>query len=367
MTGLGMFHDQDSRYGFNMLADIVESESMSGAVLMQANSDYDFEDHNDEDMMAITYVGEALDDSKTYGYRSHYDKNAGIYVYHSAFNNNEVRESLVSVTGIGGSSKAAVNAARVSYGKDSKTPFDNKDRKLLLRLLRDNHGTPLEHNMITYKILIPNPMFKQTLRHRIGVSFNEISGRYSVIKERYYVPLRLRLQNETNHQGSSTKTLSQMDTLTMRGKIIETMKNAQGVYQELLAMGVAKEIARFHLPSSFYTEAYVTFNLRSLVAYLNLRVDDHAQYETREYAKMMACGAYLVFPEFFELALSSESSAFLPGVRSTLLNVLSPLMLGCQVTEGRHIYYNEPHNELGLNKITSKRRDITGHIRMLGN
>jgi thymidylate synthase (FAD) len=355
---------EEPRLGINMIGDALLESHKTGGYLLNANSE-PFADPADEDLIGISLTGELFseDDALT----QPESRVPGIYMYHSAFNNSVVNTSLVAVTGIGGSAKAAVNAARVSYGKDSASSFNLRDAKLLKRLFRDNHGSPLEHNLLTFKVLMPNPLFKQTLRHRVGVSFNEISGRYSVVRDRYYVPLRLRLQNPTNHQGSAQEALSEIHTLTMQGKIRRSIALANEVYHELLDMGVSKELARLHLPGSFYTEAYVTFNMRSLIHYLNLRVEAHAQYEIQEYAKMFALGAYLSFPEFFELTLDEESSVFLPGVKKTLSRLIHQVATVTPPLDATHGYYNSLQNKEGGKNLIDNRRNTTGYIRMLGN
>jgi thymidylate synthase (FAD) len=80
---------------------------------------------------------------------------------------------------------AICQAARVSYGQGTKSV--NEDKGLIRYLMRHSHTTPNE--MIDFKFLMKMPLFiaRQMFRHRT-VSLNEISGRYSVMKDEFYIP-----------------------------------------------------------------------------------------------------------------------------------------------------------------------------------
>lgn len=124
--------------------------------------------------------------------------------------------------------------------------------------------------------------------HRTG-SFNEVSARYSVMKDEFYVPDPVRKQSESNRQGSSDEivtTIPQVTTHTDPGLYIK--ENTDGAYEDyqlLLNAGVARELARTVLPVSLYTEFYWTVNLWNLMHFLKLRLDKHAQYEIRVFGE----------------------------------------------------------------------------------
>ena len=101
-----------------------------------------------------------------------------------------------------GDDKMIVNAARVSFGGDSDAPLTGRDEKLIAYLLKHKHGSPFEHNLITFKVVCPIFVDRQLVRHRVGVSKNEISGRYVELQERDYMPGQFRKQAPSNRQAS---------------------------------------------------------------------------------------------------------------------------------------------------------------------
>ena len=115
-------------------------------------------------------------------------------------------------------------------------------------------------------------------------SLNEISGRYSILKDEFYEPdvSRMVKQSKDNKQGSSEELLEDAES------ILQSFKDEQfemyDNYQEYIQGGMAKEMARINLPLSIYTEWYITFDLHNLFHFLKLRMDSHAQYEVREFA-----------------------------------------------------------------------------------
>lgn len=203
--------------------------------------------------------------------------------------------SLVQHTG---DDKMIVNAARVSFGGDNHAVLSERDEKLIRYLLQHNHGSPFEHNLITFKVVCPVFVDRQMVRHRVGVSKNEISGRYVEMQERHFVPPQFRKQAPTNRQASveDDGTLDQDTALHVWE---ESWKEATNAYQRLLELGVTREQARGVLPLSLYTESYYTFNVRSLLHFLHLRDHEGAQYETRLIAKAMAELAEPLFPVTF--------------------------------------------------------------------
>ena len=174
---------------------------------------------------------------------------------------------------------AIVQAARVSYAEGTKT--SRSDEGLIRYLMRHWHNTPFE--MVEFKFHIKMPIFvaRQHLRHRTA-SVNEMSARYSVIPDEYYVPDEYRVQSKVNKQGSEG-VLQFSDEVTKNGpaKICDA---AFDVYKELLEQGCCRELARCHLPQSTYTEFYWKINLHNLMHYLMLRMDSGAQKEIRDYA-----------------------------------------------------------------------------------
>jgi thymidylate synthase (FAD) len=178
---------------------------------------------------------------------------------------------------------AIVQAARVSYAAGTKTT--RSDEGLIRYLLRNWHTTPFE--MVEFKFHIKMPIFvaRQHLRHRTA-SVNEVSGRYSIVPNEFYVPHEYRTQSETNRQGSGGPLIpgspDDMERLKGPRKICEA---AFEVYDEILSMGCCRELARGHLPQTTYTEFYWKINLHNLMHYLQMRMEEHAQKEIRDYAQ----------------------------------------------------------------------------------
>ena len=99
-----------------------------------------------------------------------------------------------------GNDAAIVQAARVSYGRGTKSVRD--DRALIRYLMRHRHTTPFE--MVEYKFLVRLPIYvaRQFVRHRTA-SINGPSARYSIVPDEYEVPPaeEVRQQSTRNHQG----------------------------------------------------------------------------------------------------------------------------------------------------------------------
>lgn len=198
-----------------------------------------------------------------------------------------------------GDDKMIVNAARVSFGGDNLAPLSGRDERLIRYLLSHHHGSPFEHNLITFKVVCPIFVDRQMVRHRVGVSKNEISGRYVEMQERNFTPPQFRKQAPSNRQAS-VEDDGTLDQEAAARVWEDAWRAAYGAYQELLALGVTREQARGVLPLSLYTESYFTFNVRSLLHFLELREHEGAQYETRLYAQAMRRLAQPLFPVTFE-------------------------------------------------------------------
>ncbi len=186
-----------------------------------------------------------------------------------------------------GGDAAIVQAARVSYGEGTKKV--SEDRGLIRYLMRQRHTSPFE--MVEFKFHVKLPIFvaRQWIRHRTA-NVNEYSGRYSVMKEEFYVPepKDIRFQSAVNKQGRAEEEVP--DELKQRfiGFLKRTHAASYEEYQRLVEGGLARELARIGLPLSLYTEWYWKIDLRNLFHFLRLRLDPHAQQEIREYAKVMA-------------------------------------------------------------------------------
>lgn len=183
-----------------------------------------------------------------------------------------------------GGDAGVVQAARVSHGDGSKGP--EADRKLIGYMLQHDHGSPFESAVLKFHVSCPILVMRQWIRHRIA-SYNEISFRYTEAPDEFYVPATFRAPSKTNLQGS-VEAPHQINHAQCREIVERASFKSYADYQELLALGVAKEMARMVLPVNIYTQFYWTVNARSLMNFLSLRCEGHAQAETREYANALA-------------------------------------------------------------------------------
>jgi thymidylate synthase (FAD) len=182
-----------------------------------------------------------------------------------------------------GTDSSIVQAARVSYGVGTKRV--REDRGLIRYLLRHSHTTPFEMCEIKLHVRVPMDIWRQWIRHRTA-SVNEYSTRYSVaIDSAQQTPVdEWRVQSVGNRQGSDGIIDSDVGAI-LTAREAELHQLSREVYNQRLELGVAREQARKDLPLSTYTEAYWKTNLHNLLHFLALRMDDHAQYEIREYAR----------------------------------------------------------------------------------
>lgn len=186
-----------------------------------------------------------------------------------------------------GDDSSIVQAARVSYGKGTKTV--NEDRGLIRYLMRHRHTTPFE--MVEFKFHVKLPIFiaRQWIRHRTA-NVNEYSGRYSEMKDEFYIPdkSQIRLQSISNRQGRAEEQINQDEASQISNDMRSIQTTAFAEYQKLLEKGISREIARINLPLSNYTEWYWKIDLHNLFHFLSLRMDSHAQYEIRVFAETIA-------------------------------------------------------------------------------
>lgn len=198
-----------------------------------------------------------------------------------------MNHGFVRLVDVMGDDAAIVQAARVSYGAGTKKVHE--DRGLIRYLLRHAHTTPFE--MVEFKFHIKLPIFiaRQWIRHRTA-NVNEISGRYSVMQDEFYIPEadQLRPQSSHNRQGRAEEPFAAEIAEGMRESFRAEQDAAYAEYTKRIDEGMAREIARVNLPLSLYTEWYWKIDLHNLFHFLRLRLDDHAQYEIRVYAQAMA-------------------------------------------------------------------------------
>lgn len=198
-----------------------------------------------------------------------------------------------------GSDERIVQAARVSYGDGTKT---KREDKALIKYLYDNkHTSPFEHVQFTFHVKAPIFIARQWMRHRTA-SINEISGRYSILQDEFYIPSAedICVQSKDNKQGRGESV-----NPSLAREVQEYIKISQEcsyeAYQSLLEHGVSREIARMVLPLNIYTQWYWSIDLHNLMHFLRLRLHSHAQLEIRNYAKAIVSLIEPVVPISMEI------------------------------------------------------------------
>lgn len=194
-------------------------------------------------------------------------------------------KGFVKLVDLMGDDSSIVQAARVSYGKGTKTL--NEDEGLIRYLLRHHHTTPFE--MVEFKFHCRMPIFvaRQWIRHRTA-NVNEMSARYSEMPDWFYEPdaALCTTQSAQNRQGGTG--IQVADSATMAGEFRKIHDSTYSSYEQFLEKGMRRELARVALPVSLYTEWYWKIDLHNLLHFLRLRLDPHAQYEIRVFAEAMA-------------------------------------------------------------------------------
>ena len=185
-----------------------------------------------------------------------------------------------------GDDSAIAQAARVSYGKGTKSV--QTDRGLIRYLMRHEHTTPFEMCEVKFHLKLPIFVMRQLVRHRTA-SLNEYSARYSEITDEFYLPNleNLKPQSTTNKQGRDGELTDEQRAHIVADQL-EAWDYSYNVYkQHIDSFGLARETARAILPVGGYTECYWKANLKNFLHMARLRMDSHAQWEIQEFARAM--------------------------------------------------------------------------------
>lgn len=206
---------------------------------------------------------------------------------------------FVRVVDYMGDDAAITQAARVSYGKGTKSV--QNDEGLIRYLMRHWHSTPFEMCEVKLHVKLPVFVARQWIRHRTA-NVNEYSARYSVLDREFYIPApdQLAAQSLTNRQGRDDEAVLQGEQAQ---RVLDILRDdayrTYAHYEELLnedsegnvidesRTGLARELARMNLTLNTYTQWYWKTDLHNLMHFLRLRADSHAQYEIRVYAEAM--------------------------------------------------------------------------------
>lgn len=198
-------------------------------------------------------------------------------------------ESKVELMNFMGGDDSVAMSAWVSFDGDDVSRLEDRDKVqgLINFLWRNGHTSPFEHTVFTFGIETPIFVAREFMRHR-AASYNEMSGRYTVLPQKFYVPDRSRPKQQVGKAGNyefieGTYVQNRM----VEGGFERIYNEVYKEYERMLAAGVAKEVARDILPVGTFTRFYVTMNARNLMHFLTLRTDSTALYEIRQVAAAM--------------------------------------------------------------------------------
>ncbi len=185
-------------------------------------------------------------------------------------------------------------AARVStQGEKSLDQLDADPARsagLINYLMRDKHGSPFEHNSMTFYVQAPIFVFREFMRHRIA-SYNEESGRYRELDPVFYVPGPERKLTQIGKPGAYEFVDGTAEqSALVQAETRQVCAQAYAAYRRMLAAGVAREVARIVLPVTIYSSMYVTMNARALMNFLALRTKrDNARFPSFPQREIEMC------------------------------------------------------------------------------
>ena len=201
-----------------------------------------------------------------------------------------------------GSDLSVVNAARVSFAKESELEWvekensptmyeqalSDKDKKLIGYLAKHDHWSPFAHASLQFRIKAPIFVARQLVKHQVGLVWNEVSRRYVDDEPEFYIPTEWRLKAEDKKQGSTDETIE----YNIQGAI----EFVTQTYNNLLSADIAPEMARMVLPQNLYTEWYWSGTLMAFARICNLRCKPDTQLETQQIAQQIDMLAKEKFP-----------------------------------------------------------------------
>lgn len=214
---------------------------------------------------------------------------------------------FVELLGVFGDDLTVVNAARVSFDKESLEMTD-ADQRLIRYLATHEHISPFFHPQVRLRIKMPIFVAREWFRSTIGTARNEVSRRYVNSVPECWLPTAedLRERDAKLKQGSKATAVAGAAGLAER--VAEQMHQAVACYEELLAVGVAPEVARAVLPQSMYTEFIETASLAAVARICHLRLGAGAQKEIREYAGALSLLMAEAFPVSWAALQSADES-----------------------------------------------------------
>ena len=214
-------------------------------------------------------------------------------------------EGYVRLVDTLGDDLSIVNAARVSYDKES-TEFTERDGKLINFLLREKHTSPFRHAALTFEVYAPLFVARQWWKYAVASThvdeqngWNESSRRYITEDEKFYIPLphEWRSKPENSKQGSGEPVDEELGAKHFH-RLAEMVVAGTEAYHDAMNDGVAPEIARLFLPAyGMYVRWRWTVSLQGVLTFLDQRLEHDAQYEIQKYAEAVLSLTKEAFPE----------------------------------------------------------------------
>ena len=201
----------------------------------------------------------------------------------------------IELIGCFGDDLTVVNAARVSFSKESKV-LSEGDKKLITYLAKHNHVSPFFHPQVRLRVKMPIFVARECYRHTVGFARNEVSRRYVDSEPECYIPetTSIRERDSNLKQGSKMTSVENADSAK---EYIETItRSSIEAYNNLLSANVAPEVARMVLPQSMHTEFIETASLYAYARLCKLRLSPDAQHEIRQYAEALSSMLEKEFP-----------------------------------------------------------------------
>ena len=205
-----------------------------------------------------------------------------------------------------GSDLTVVNAARVSFAKESHE-FSEQDGKLVRYLAKHHHISPFFHPQIRFRIKMPIFVAREWFRHQIGFARNEVSRRYVDSPPECYIPKKEHLRERDSNKKQGSKDTPVANSEYVYELLNDATNAAMDTYTQMLQNGVAPEIARMILPQSMYTEFIETGSLAAYARLCSLRLDPTAQKEIREYAECLSALLAKAFPVCWPALMPQDS------------------------------------------------------------
>lgn len=207
----------------------------------------------------------------------------------------QIEPISVTLKEVMGSDLSVVNAARVSFDKES-SEVSERDKKLINYLAKNKHWTPFAHTGATFRIKAPIFVARQLAKHQVGLVWNEVSRRYVDTEPSFWFPKEWRGRPVNAKQGSGGTIDDNQESGRLSMMAHTQTKCAVDIYGMLLDSGVAPEMARMVLPQNMHTEWWWTGNVASFARVCHLRLDPHAQQESREVAELISREMTQSFP-----------------------------------------------------------------------